>query len=194
MALYDDNPETLAQKKDRERDRDDYDDDSNNLSEVDRLLSRYRERFVHTSVAVKEWLRCVRCRQRYRECDNMGTWKCRYHPGVPYQGTYSCCRSRDGEIAYDNGCMRCDHSQDAYQVRERRVARVPTFASVWYTTIPSHAEAPDYVVGSVQDIRDTRDVSANQRAETHYQRLVQARHINVDRTDHFRKQSPIGAS
>lgn len=100
-------------------------------SEAERARERWT-RHVTKLTALRE---CVRCSKHYREIDNLGTWKCRYHPGLLQSahyhvggidaGHWTCCalsarvtRPADGymytsgELFFNNpsrGCARCDH-------------------------------------------------------------------------------------
>jgi hypothetical protein len=94
---------------------------------------------------------CARCRRHYAEIDNLGTWRCRYHPGavatapmpgVP-AGHYSCCRaSASTEWTFAErpppgfaavrpaaGCARCDHVEDAAAEHEPTRVVLPTEAA-----------------------------------------------------------------
>ncbi len=65
--------------------------------------------------AMTRWRVCVRCEHDYKECDNLGTWKCRmFHPMhgymMPGDKKFLCC----GKPLHANGCVRADHT-DAYE-------------------------------------------------------------------------------
>ncbi len=70
---------------------------------------------------------CIDCNSKFRPLDNIGTWRCRWHPGYLQQnGVFSCCRRRGV------GCKRCDHSSHSHTFqtrwpRERRAIRVPRY-------------------------------------------------------------------
>jgi hypothetical protein len=74
--------------------------------------------------ALHERRACVRCGASYKEIDNLGAWRCAFHPGVLGSGvadynapahTYSCCaRSPCGASAHyvhgaRVGCLPADH-------------------------------------------------------------------------------------
>ena len=73
---------------------------------------------------------CVRplCGHYYRERDNLGAWKCKYHPGQlvgavcadvhAKRGTYACC----GQVCTSRGCTRCDHVSTPTRMHEESVA------------------------------------------------------------------------
>ena len=71
---------------------------------------------------------CLRCARHYTERDNLGAWRCSYHPGhmvgtvaidehAP-RNTYSCCGGADTR----KGCTRCDHVSTPGKFHEESMA------------------------------------------------------------------------
>lgn len=60
---------------------------------------------------------CSRCMCVFKEKDNIGQWKCCYHPGKILQGRklmslWDCCDGvvHTGSYKHANGCRKADHS------------------------------------------------------------------------------------
>lgn len=63
--------------------------------------------------------RCARCNMEYKQGQNIGSWSCRYHPGmvmgIPnHSDYYSCCHQKYNDfVAHEiQGCTPCDHTPD----------------------------------------------------------------------------------
>jgi len=55
---------------------------------------------------------CFRCGAIFVERDNMGQWKCTYHPGRICDHVWDCCNQpvQPGTLYYSNGCKGADHA------------------------------------------------------------------------------------
>jgi len=88
--------------------------------QVERVVDR---RFVRAHRNTQDLLnvntrRCSYCSRTYSERDNIGQWKCSFHPGVleiahsanwhHMRHRWSCCDRIDN----GQGCVRCDHCQN----------------------------------------------------------------------------------
>lgn len=65
--------------------------------------------------------KCARCDVEFKEADNVGRYRCAYHPGwVRHGAAWSCC-DRPYIRHVNNGCKRCDHTEypyrDSYKLR-----------------------------------------------------------------------------
>lgn len=78
---------------------------------------------------------CARCDKFYTQQENLGAWKCHYHPGVPigwnHSGRYTCCdksmfineKNPDRPTDFFHGCKRCDHTMGTYS----QTRNIPNF-------------------------------------------------------------------
>lgn len=54
--------------------------------------------------------RCLYCNSFYKNIENIGSWKCSWHPqATDHDGFFLCC----GRAAPTNGCQPCDHNSTA---------------------------------------------------------------------------------
>ncbi len=81
------------------------------------------QELIDAILEMGERRRCARCAETYCESDNLGTWRCAYHPGTialhdndVRTGNYECCdlspdpRSKDYAVRRSRrGCTPCDH-------------------------------------------------------------------------------------
>ena len=114
---------------------------------------------------------CVRCESTYRELDNLGAWRCRYHPGVVFSehfhmsgidaGHYSCCNSSRGttrplnDHTFDSGerfravrhkgCAKCDHVST--WSREHEARRIMSKEQA-HALLGSEDDTEDYLCGN----------------------------------------------
>ena len=69
---------------------------------------------------LNELRECRRCAVQYSEINNLGTWRCHYHPGAVNnvwndgtRGRWDCCGAPDVADPLrrhaDSGCVKCDH-------------------------------------------------------------------------------------
>lgn len=68
---------------------------------------------------------CIYCHIRYTEKENIGTWRCVYHPFFARDGEFPCCGLRSA-----HGCTPCDHTDEHPVVsrwtEENSQIRIPT--------------------------------------------------------------------
>jgi hypothetical protein len=77
----------------------------------------------HSAISMQTWIytelsphlhfldqaqRCAYCHESYIPRENIGQFRCTYHPQLGRAGRYGCCGSGDGA----HGCMLCDHSPE----------------------------------------------------------------------------------
>jgi len=92
--------------------------------------------------SLNELRHCRRCDTPYLEINNLGAWKCRYHPGDVSavwadrpRHTWTCCGAHDDPCPLrthaDTGCVKCDHVwevtptvQEERQLPDAHVARL----------------------------------------------------------------------
>lgn len=82
--------------------------------------------------AMREWRKCVRCQQEYRQFENIGAWRCLDHV-QPYDDDlhrYPCCPASD-----QRGCQLCDHTQDV--TRPYPHCTLPTSGSGFNSVVPA---------------------------------------------------------
>ena len=74
---------------------------------------------------LRRFRRCIYCYAHYQECDNIGQFRCRAHPGVvaAWADRYTCC----GELSDVRGCCACDHSEVRLYHTYVPVIAVPAF-------------------------------------------------------------------
>jgi hypothetical protein len=75
-----------------------------------------RERWIETQLKpiltqlANDERRCLYCNSFYKNIENIGSWKCSWHPqGADYDGFFLCCN----RAAPTNGCQPCDHNSTA---------------------------------------------------------------------------------
>jgi hypothetical protein len=79
---------------------------------------------------------CYNCGESYKECHNIGRYRCLVHPGVrlltndmiPQRAFYSCC----GHSLLAKGCLQIDHASFVFSETnaETRLAQIRDFATV----------------------------------------------------------------
>jgi len=91
---------------------------------------------------LKQYQPCLFCGESYRDWDNVGRHKCRWHPGRltedvvnPVTGSlsygWSCCGApyRDPNMVtgrnFADGCCLCDHTVSAYQKQAQNITHLP---------------------------------------------------------------------
>lgn len=90
---------------------------------------------------LKDWMQrtrvCLKCRDEYKEIDNLGKWACKQHTG-PWndneagehygKNVYDCCgnKRRVGAKGDPSGCVRADHTELASPYTEYHDVPLPT--------------------------------------------------------------------
>lgn len=138
-------------------------------------------------------LHCTGAPVVYRETENVGRLRCRYHPGFVDNGRYTCCRTEprlEGAgfafaSPYQYGCVRCDHTAfvpEAQQQVDPRpegearwhhgnlVAHVPAALRAHYQPLPACVLQPEGAPKSgpstsQAQARSRRQRQASQQAE-----------------------------
>jgi hypothetical protein len=173
------------------------------------LHARLVEAHPHTAAQLLGPRRCAYCTAQYAERDNVGQWKCRFHPGreehdkrvlscVP-RFRWTCCDQMDDAP----GCTACDHAEarswslsewrggTGAPVPSKTLVDVPEFMLATGMLAPPIPEARLQRADRswrVAEIRHSQDVRDAAQEEQYQAWVLGANPLRVMRTDHYRRK------